>query len=137
MRENINRTDDQRHDRKRKQCQLPIQLHHNDECSDECNGRSEDVRETFVIDRLDGLRIVSDAKTGIGRTARVVVFEREGLKIGVKISAQLKQRLQPDFHKQVICDPIYNSPEELNRDKCKAEQWNPGAPISADRWACS
>ena len=137
MRKDIDRTDDQWHDRKREQRQLPIQLHHDDEGSRECNCRSKDVGEAFVVNRLDGLRIVSDPKTGIGRTACVVIFERERLEIGVKIGAQFKERLQPNFHEEVICDPIYNSPEELNRDKCKAEQGDPGAPIRVDRWAGS
>src|SRR5207249_7172253 len=136
-RENINCADNQWNDGERDQRQPPIQPQHDDEWCDECDCRSKDVGETFVVDRLDRLRIVSDAETGIRRPARVVIFERERLEIGVKIGAQFKERLQPNFHEEVICGPIYNSPKELNRDKCKAEQGNPGAPIRVNRWAGS
>ena len=78
-------------------------------------------RETFVVDRLDRLRIVGDAKARIARAARVVIFERERLQIGVKIGAQLEQRLQTDFHEDVICDPIDDSPKELNDDQRETE----------------
>ena len=78
----------------------------------------------FVVDRLDRLRIVGDAKTGIARAARVVIFERERLQIGVEIGAQLEQRLQPDLHEQIIRDPIDDSPKKLDHDQRETKNQN-------------
>jgi hypothetical protein len=52
------------------------------------------------------------------------------LKIRVEIRPQLKQGLQPDFHEQVIRDPIDGSPEELDSDQRQAQQGNPHTPIA-------
>src|SRR4029453_5042482 len=100
------------------------------ECPNQCNDRSEDAGETFVVDCLDGLGIVSDPETGITRTSRIVISERERLEIRVEIRPQLKQGLQPDFHEQVIRDPIDGSPEELDRDQRQTQQGNPHTPIA-------
>ncbi len=116
VREKINRGDNQRNNRKRQERELPIQPHHDHERAGKCDSRSKNVGEPFVVDRLDRLRIIGDAETGIARTASIVIFERERLQVGVEIGAQLKQRLQTDFHEQVICNPIDDSPEKLNRD---------------------
>ena len=69
--------------------------------------------EALVVNRLDRLRIVGDAKTGIARTPRVVIFERERLEIRVKIGAQFEQRLQSDLHEKVIRDSIDDPPEQV------------------------
>src|SRR6266566_1480828 len=55
MCENINRADNQWNDRERDQRQPPIQPQHDHECCDECDYRSKDIGETFVVDRLDRL----------------------------------------------------------------------------------
>src|SRR6476660_6198614 len=86
-REKINRANDQRHNRQRKQRQYPVEPQHYDEGADQRDYRSKDVGETFVVDRLDRLRIVRDAKTGIGRPPRVMKFKREALQMSVKIGS--------------------------------------------------
>ena len=50
----------------------------------------EDVGKTFVVDCLNGLGIVGDPETGITRTPRIVIFERERLEIRVEIGPQLE-----------------------------------------------
>ena len=75
---------------------------------------AENVREALVVDRLDRLRIVGDPKARIARAARVVIFQRERLQVGVKVGAQLEQRLQADLHEEVIAGQVDQSPEELN-----------------------
>ena len=72
----INCTEEQGDNRQRKQSQLPINSHHDGERSDQRDNRCKNIRETFVVDRLDGLRIVGNAKTGITRAPRIVVLER-------------------------------------------------------------
>ena len=65
VREEINGGDNCGHDRERKQRQLPIDPDHHAECADQHNDRSKDIREALVVDRLDGLGIVGDAKARI------------------------------------------------------------------------
>ncbi len=122
--EKINRADDRRHDREGKQRQLPVDPDHHDEGADQRDDGAENVRETLVVNRLDRLRIVGDAKAGIARAARVVIFQRERLQIGVKIGAQFEQRLQADFHENVIGGRGWSVPRELNADQRQAEQGN-------------
>ena len=76
-REEINRGDDQRHNRQRKQRQYPVEPYHDDERAEQRDYRREDVGESLVVDRLDRLRVVRDAKTGIGRSPGIVIPERE------------------------------------------------------------
>src|SRR5215831_8861542 len=130
-REEINRPNNQRHNRQRKQRQNPIELQHDDECADQRNYRRKDVGETFVVDRLNRLRIVCDAKTGIGRSPRVMEFEREPLQMRVQIGSQFQQRFEADLHEQIIRDPVDDSPCNLNYDKRKTEQGDPSAPITS------
>ena len=95
---------------------------------------AEDVGETLVINRLDRLRIVGDAKTRIGRAPGVVIFERERLQIGVEIGAQLEQRLQADLHEDVIASARLISPQTIWRtDERKAEEGNVAMPIRVRR----
>src|SRR5205807_3887182 len=68
---------------------------------------------------------------------RVVILERERLQIRVQIRAQLKQRLQPDFHEQIVCDPIDDSPKKLDTDQRRTEQKNPRAPVGPYRRPCA
>src|SRR6266568_890844 len=49
----------------------------------------------------------------------------------VKIGPKLEQRLQTDFYKQVVGDPVNDAPEKLNHDEREAEQGNPQAPVTA------
>src|SRR4030095_4348518 len=86
-REKINRAYDQRHNRQGKQRQYPVEPQHYDECADQRDYRSKYVSETFVVDRLDRLRIVRDAKTGICRSPRVMKFKREQLQMRIQIGA--------------------------------------------------
>src|SRR6478672_1339431 len=86
-REKINRAHDQRHNRQGKQRQYPVESQHYDECADQRDYRSKDVGETFVVDCLDRLRIVRDAKTGIGRPSRVMKLKREALQMSVQIGS--------------------------------------------------
>src|SRR5438132_14105858 len=58
-------------------------------------------------------------------------FERERLQIRIEIGAQFEQCLQPNFHKEIVCDPIHHSPEKLDHDEGKTEQGDPEAPITA------
>src|SRR5262249_8329335 len=78
-REEINRADDKSNNRGERQSQHTSEPQYYDECADQRDYRSKDVGETLVVDRLDRLRIVRDAKTGIGGPPRVVEFKREPL----------------------------------------------------------
>ncbi len=122
--EKVNRGHDRRHDGQGKQRQLPVDPNHDEECSDERDDGTENIREALVVDGLDRLRIVGDAKARIARAARVMIFQRERLQIGVKIGAQFQQRLQTDFHEDVIAGEVGQAPEELNADQRQAEQGN-------------
>src|SRR5437016_7084819 len=90
-REEINRAHDQRHNRQGKECQYPVESQHHDECANQRDYRSKDVGKTFVVDRLDRLRIVRDAKTGIGRPPRVMKFKREALQVRVQIGSRSEE----------------------------------------------
>src|SRR5947208_10044397 len=137
MGKEINGADNQRNYSERNQRKLPIQSQHNQESSDQRDDRAEDVGESLVVNRLDRLRVVRHAETGITRTPCVVVFKRERLQVRVQIGAELKQSLQSDFHEQIICNPIDNSPEKLNTDQRQAQQQNPEAPVGTYRWSCT
>ena len=100
---------------------MPIEPHHDDKSADQRDNRSENVGEAFVVNCLDGLRIVGDTKTGIARTARVVIFERERLEIGVKLGPQFQQRLQSNLNEKVIRDEIEDPPQQLNYDQCETK----------------
>ena len=91
--------------------ELPVELQHDDEHADERDDRAENVGEALVVDRLDGLRIVGDAKARISRAARVVILERERLQVRVEIGAQLEERLQADLHEDVIGGEVDQSPQ--------------------------
>ena len=119
------------HDSQGNQGELPIHLHHDDERSNQCDHRSKDVGETLVVDCLNRLRVVRDAKTGITRAPCIVVFQRERLQICVKLGAQFEQRLQPDFHEEIVRDPIDDSPRKLDYDESETKDGNPRAPVAA------
>src|SRR5262249_47532804 len=75
LRKQIDCANNQWNDGKRNHGELPIQPKHDEEGSDQRDRRRKNIREAFVVDRLDGLRIVSDTKAGIARTARIMEFE--------------------------------------------------------------
>ena len=104
--EKVNRCDDRGNDGEGEQRQLPIDPDHHEKGADQRDDRTENVREALVVDRLDRLRIVGDPKARIARATRVVIFERERLEISVKIGAQFEQRLQADFHEDVIAGEV-------------------------------
>ena len=133
MRKEINGANNQWNNPKRDQRKLPVQSQHDDESSDQGDDRPEDVGESLVIDCLNRLRVVRHAETGITRAPRVVILERERLQIRVQVRAQLKQRLQPDFHEQIICDPVDNSPKKLDTDQRRTEEKNPRVPVGPYR----
>src|SRR5207302_817714 len=56
--------------------------------------------------------------------ARIMIFERERLQVGIKFGAKFEQRLQTDFHEKIIRDPIDEAPCELKRNQSEAEQGN-------------
>ena len=120
--EKVNRSHDRRDDGQGKQRQLPVNPDHHDKSPDEGDDGTENICEAFVVDCLDRLRIVGNAKTRIARTTRVMILERERLQIRVEISAQLQQRLQTDFHENVIAGEVGQAPEKLNSDERQAEQ---------------
>src|SRR5439155_26068375 len=137
MRKEINRADDQGNNPKRDYRKLPVQSQHNNKSSDQRNDRPNDVNESLIVDCLNRLRVVRHAETGITRPPRVVIFERERLQIRVQIRAQLKQRLQPDFHEQIICDPVDNSPKKLDTDQRRTEEKNRHVPVGPYRCPCA
>src|SRR6266446_10986880 len=137
MRKQINGADNQWDNPKRDQRKLPVQSQHDHESSDQRDDGPKDVGESLVVDCLNRLRVVCHAETGITRAPRVVIFERERLQIRVQIGAQLKQRLQPDFHEEIICNPIDNSPKNLDTDQRQTQQENPRAPVGPYRWPCA
>ena len=104
--EKVNRSHDRRHDGEGKQRQLPVDPDHDEKGPDQRNDGTKNVREALVVDRLDRLRIVGDAKTRIARAARVMIFQRERLQIGVKIGAQFEERLQAGLHENVIAGHV-------------------------------
>src|SRR5438270_12952912 len=106
----VDRYNQKRNNRERQQRQLPIESYHDSKGSNERDDRSEDPGETFVVDCLNSLGIVSDAKAGIARPAGVVKFERETLQMGIEISPQFEQRLKTDFHEGVIAGEIAKAP---------------------------
>src|SRR5437870_10921458 len=136
MGKEINGADNQRNYSERNQRKLPIQSQHDQESSDQRDDRAEDVGESLVVNRLDRLRVVRHAETGITRAPCVVVFERERLQIRVQIGAQLKQSLQSDFYEQIICNPIDDSPKKLDTNQRQAQQQNPHSPVGTYRWSC-
>ena len=75
----VDGADEERYDRKREQRQLPIESQHDSKGADQGNAGSDNVSEAFIVNCLNGLRIVSDAKTGISRAPRVVKLERKPL----------------------------------------------------------
>ena len=127
----INGADDQRHNAQREQRELPIDPHHDGESAKQGDARSENVGEPLVVHRLDRLRIVGDAETGIRRAARVVIAERERLEVGVDFGAQVEERLESDFHEKEIREQTDGAADELQRDERGAEQRQGGGPIES------
>ena len=117
--EKINRADEQGNNGNGKESQLPVEPPHDHESADQRDDRAEDVGESLVINRLDRLRVVGHAKTGIGRTPRVVKLQGERLQIGVKIGAQFEQRLQTDFYKNVSRHPAERGPTNWRRTRAR------------------
>ena len=99
----IDRADKQRHDGEREQESIANPAEHDGKSPDQGHARTDNVSEAFVVDRLNRLRVVGDAKTGISRAAGVVEFEGQALQMSVKLGPQSKQRLQSDFHETCNC----------------------------------
>src|SRR5207248_8748900 len=118
----IDRAEKQGNDGKGKQRQLPVESQHDGERAKQRNARANDVCEAFIINGLDRLRIISDTKTGIGRTAGVMKLEREALQMRVELGPQAEQRFEPDFHKDVITGKIQQAPKKLDHYHRQAEK---------------
>ena len=101
---------------------MPVESQHDGERAKQRNARANDVCEAFVIDGLDRLRIISDAKTGIGRTAGVMKLERETLQMRVELGPQTQKRFEPDLHKNVIAGQVQQAPKKLDHYHRKAEK---------------
>src|SRR5207237_4149745 len=98
----VDRANEKRDDGKRKQGQLPVKPEHDSKCPQQGDARTNNVGEPFIVNCLNRLRIVGDAKTRISRATCVVKLERKPLQMRVKFGAQSQQRLQTDFHEHVF-----------------------------------
>jgi len=67
---------DGRQDHERGQSERQIHSHHHHECGDQHHHRGKYGGETFVVDRLDALRIIGHAKAGVRAASRIVEFQR-------------------------------------------------------------
>ena len=61
------------------------------------------------------------------------MYLSERLQIGVKVRAQLQERLEPDFHEEVIAREIEQAPEKLDCDQAETEQGNETGGIPEKR----
>ena len=101
------RPNDRWQDDERGQRERQVHLYHHHKCGEQHHHRGEHGRESFVVDRLDALRIVGDAKAGIGTASCVVEFQRQSLQRGIEIGTQLEQGLKAGMNKKIVRPQIH------------------------------
>ena len=115
------RPDHRRQDRERGKRERPIHSHHHKKCRHQHDDRRQHGRETFIVNRLDALRIVGHAEAGVRAAAGVVELERQVLQRRVKVRAQLEQRLQAHADEKVVRAEIDQPCQEADQNHGQTE----------------
>ncbi len=79
------------------------------------------VAKPLIVDRLDALRIVGHAKTGVRAAARIVVLQRQRLQARIEIGSQAQQGVQTHPDEQIIADESDETAEHADDHENDAE----------------